>query len=535
MNNQTLKSLTNAHAWIGLIISIVLFVVFFAGSISLFKDNIVAWEKLPVHAQQINAVQNNEVDYDKVIATIAKNYDVYVDHRFYLLPPNEHSPFIDAYFAKNITGLDPKTGEDHTDVHISLDARTGEIIGEAGKFNYGNFVYQLHYNLGLGRIGVYFVGIITLFFFVAVLSGLVIHWRKLFKNFFQYRKDGNKDKWLDAHNIIGTMGLPFHVMYAFTGLVFNLVIVYQISYALVLYQGDQQKLLAAAGFNEPHLAITNQTVPITGINELEKIAAKEMGDVPVNRVMIEHFGDESAVVIFQAQRADKFSTETEAHYQISNQELIYLTKDNHNNAVRSGLGVIARLHFGDFAGYGLRVAFLLMGLATCYVILTGNLMWLDKRAKQRHQSQRSLNFVRRLTSGGFIGFIFAIATGFVAARLVPVELSSRSELIENTVFISFFVLLVLAQFINNQVKFSQYALQLSGGLFAFVILLDWTLLASGTRNIIAYGNFDILITELLLLLLALICFFAANKVAKKHTVKKTETSSQSDFSVQVAK
>lgn len=536
MNNKTLKSLTNAHAWIGLIISIVLFIVFFAGSISLFRDNILAWEKLPVHAKKIESVSNIDANYDKAIESIANNYDVYVDHTFYLYPPTEHSPFIDAYFAKNIDGLDPLTGEDHTDVYITLDAQTGEILGEAGKFNFGNFVYRLHYNLGLERPGLYFVGLITLFFFVAVLSGLVIHWRKLFKNFFQYRKDGNKDKWLDAHNIIGTMGLPFHVMYAFTGLVFNLVIVYQISYALILYQGDQAKLLDAAGANQPHLELAEKAYPVQGINELNLLAQERLGGIVPDNIRIDHFGDENAVAIFAGSREDRFATDAEVHYRIKDHQEVYVTLDNYDNAVRSGLNVIARLHFGDFAGYGLRVAFFLLGLATCYVILTGNLMWIEKRAKQRNQSQRSLNFVRRMTSGGFIGVILATAVGFVTARVIPSDVATRADLIENVFFSALILSLIVAQFIKNQRKFSQYMLNFSGFAFALVVLLDWLLIPSTALYILKSGNFDLIITEAMLLLLSAICFFSSKQVEKKQALKRTETSvPQSDLSIQVAK
>jgi uncharacterized iron-regulated membrane protein len=546
MNNKTLKSLTDAHAWIGLIISTVLFIVFFAGSISLFRENINAWEKLPIAAQQVKHIDSIEADYDKAITNISDNYDVYVEHLFYLTPPKPHYPFISAFFAKNIEGIDPETGEDHADVHLVVDPQTGEILGDGDQFEYGDFIYQLHYNLGLGSTGLYFVGLITLFFFVAVLSGLVIHWRKLFKNFFQYRKDKSKDKWLDAHNIIGTMGLPFHIMYAFTGLVFNLVIVYQISYALILYQGDQERLLAAAGYSEPHININDIERPITNLNEIVKIAKQDMGDqsmgdqdtgnVVLKRIMIDHFGDDSAVAIFRADRADRFATETAAHYRISTGERIYLTRDNYDNSVRSGLGVIASLHFGDFAGYGLRIAFFLMGLATCYVILTGNLVWIDKREKMRQQSQGSLNFVRRMTSGGFGGVVLATAIGFTASRALPVELLNRTELIETSFYIIFFITLICAQLIKNQTQFICAILKLSASAFIAAIALDWVMLFSNQLTLLSIGIFDVIITEIMLLVLALICVFAAYQVRKKSRINQLKYSeSTSEVSMQVVK
>ncbi|RXJ74822.1 hypothetical protein CS022_00960 [Veronia nyctiphanis] len=198
MKTTTLKSLTNAHAWIGLIISTVLFIIFFAGSISLFRENVLSWEHTPPLAKEIGQFNYGFVDYDKAISSIQNSYNVEVDHGFYLFPPTEYTPYIEAYFAEVIDDTDPETGEDHHDVHVYLNPNNGEIIGNGENFQFANFIYQLHYNLGLGRIGLYFVGLITLFFFVALLTGTVIHWRKLVKNFFQYRSEGKKDKWLDA-------------------------------------------------------------------------------------------------------------------------------------------------------------------------------------------------------------------------------------------------------------------------------------------------------------------------------------------------
>jgi len=47
MNKEFLKRITDAHSWLGLIISGLLFVVFFAGSVALFRAEISQWSMQP--------------------------------------------------------------------------------------------------------------------------------------------------------------------------------------------------------------------------------------------------------------------------------------------------------------------------------------------------------------------------------------------------------------------------------------------------------------------------------------------------------
>ena len=43
MNKEFIKRLTLAHGWIGLVFSSLLFIIFFAGSIALFRQEITLW------------------------------------------------------------------------------------------------------------------------------------------------------------------------------------------------------------------------------------------------------------------------------------------------------------------------------------------------------------------------------------------------------------------------------------------------------------------------------------------------------------
>lgn len=510
MKNQTLKSLTEAHAWIGLIISTVLFIVFITGSLSLFRDNIRGWERAPLTVQSNESITT--ISYDKAINSIQQQYDVDTDHGFFMREPTPHNPFIEVYFATHLDQPHPITGEDHQDQHLLISPQSGRVLADADKFEFSTLLFELHFDLGLGRPGLYFVGVITLFFFVAILSGVVIHWRKIAKNFFQYRAEGKKDKWLDAHNLIGTMGLPFHIMYAFTGLVFNLVIIYQISYAVLLYGGNQTALLQAAGFNEPKIEAVNQIQPMQGIDQLRAQAQAKLGDVTFTMVEISHFGDKNAVVGFTAKSNDAFSNIKEIQYKLSDNTQIYLTENNYDNAVRAGLSTIASLHFGDFAGYGMRLAFLCLGLATAYLIVTGNLMWIDKRAKQKKQSPKSLMFVKRLTSGSFIGVILAVAIGFALTTLLPATHIDKLETVKSSMFIAFFFALISSQFAKDVLSFSKVLLGLSGICYCLSLVMNLAYFGNQYTLLPLQTKVDFAIVLGLIALMALICWKAVSRL-----------------------
>ncbi|MEW6994007.1 PepSY-associated TM helix domain-containing protein [Colwelliaceae bacterium MEBiC 14330] len=515
MKKDALKAITNAHAWVGLIISTILFIVFFAGSLSLFRDNIIAWETNPHFSSDKNIEAFN---VDEIITKIAQNYKVY-DHGYFVIDfPTKDHPITNTYFEElSVDG-------EHIDRNLLLSAN-GDIVGHGDGFNWGNFLYRLHIDLHIPEVGLYFVGIITLFFFVALISGVVIHWRKIFSKFFQYRKEGKKDKWLDAHNIIGVMGLPFHIMYAFTGLVFNLLIIYQISYALLLYGGDQSKLFAAAGVVDVHQDETNVDLPVTGINDLLTTAKKSLGQVNITRLSIDHFGDESASVTFRGHDDSKFSTQKEVTYHIQSGRELYLTKDNYDNNLRGGLSVIASLHFGNFAGYSLRVLFFILGIGTCYIILTGNLMWLDKKAKLRRekQNQLGLQLVKAMTTGGFIGTIFATGVGFICARTLPLDMLSRSDLISQIFFATLFSALIISLFIKNQSKFSALLLKLTALTLAATPILDWLLVSKGIAAMLANQHYDVLIVQACLLCLALCCWLVSAKLFDQQIADENPT------------
>ena len=513
MNRETLKSLTNAHAWIGLILTVMLLVVFFAGSLSLFRHNIQAWELGPNMPQ---AQSKAEIGIDHIVATLQRDYKMWDEHDVFIRPPTEEAPYYYAHFAEGTSE------DDHQDRNLILTADTGEVVTESTNFELADFIYRLHIDFHLGQPGRYLVGIVTLFFFMMLISGLVIHWRHIIPQFFRFRAEGHKDKWLDSHNVIGIMGLPFNLMYAITGLVFNLVIVYQIAYALVLYGGDQEKLLAAAGYHEIHREAGGQPMAMTGVNELMAKAREQLGPTELSYVSFENFGDNQATVTFVGQATDRFAVRKEITLSLATGEQLFLTTNNYDNAVRHGLSTLSQLHFGGFGGYTLRVLFFLLGIGTCYLILSGNLMWIDKRLRQRKKAHWGLHLVKAMTTGGFAGAMLATGVSFLVARLAPAAMADRADWVVMSFLVTFFAGLLLPLLFKQQRPLMVRLLQLSALLLVAVIAVDWLTAATGILAMIDAGHYDVLVVQTMLLALAGCSWTIARQQSRAHRQQSEE-------------
>src|SRR5690606_10211094 len=72
-------------------------------------------------------------------------------------------------------------------------------------------------------IGMGFMGVVSMLYAVALVSGVIVLLPTLVKDFFAVRLGRNlKRMWLDAHNVVGIVSLPFHLIMALSGVVFGL-------------------------------------------------------------------------------------------------------------------------------------------------------------------------------------------------------------------------------------------------------------------------------------------------------------------------
>jgi uncharacterized iron-regulated membrane protein len=506
MKKETLKNLTDSHGWLGVIMSGLLFLIFFAGSISLFRDEIFLWSVAPTTAPH----QGEILPPSEIMEIAIRDLPFNAKEHLTIFTPNEQMP----YYRVFVDVLELHDGHDY--VELLIEPSTGKVIGEPDQFFLAEFIYELHESAALpDPYGAYIMGIVTLFFFFITISGVFIHARNLFKNFFRYRSDSNRrSQWLDMHNVIGTISLPFTVMYAITGLIFNIVIIYQIAFAVALYKGDQAALLEDAGFHTVAPKWLDTPKKFNNIDSLSKEYSAELGQPPT-LIRMYNYGDQSAVMHFRGKANTSFPQSYEIAINL-NDETVLFRDDKHNqNAVRQGTNVLSELHFGSFAGLDLRIIYFFLGLAVCVLIVTGNLLWIEKRQKNRNVSQRSVVVMTKLTLASTIGVIIACSVAFLAERLLPVSWPERAQYLIYA-FIIALSLSSIATLLFKKHTILVGGLILSSAILVITVIFDWVMFNENLIELWSIKDLTAFSVELGILLVALLFVISGVNIHCKH-------------------
>ncbi len=456
-----LKRITDAHSWLGLIISGLLFTIFFCGSIAIYRAEITQWAVQPHY----NFSEGNALPLSEIIKKAIEGQHFDAKEHLSLILPTEQKPYYSAYID-----VVHEVGEKDY-VSFIIDPVSGEKLNHVEQFFLADFIYKLHYDLNF-KAGSYIIGFVTLFFFFALISGILIHAKKLIASFFKYRTDQTKrSKLLDMHNVIGVMTLPFTLMYAISGLIFNLVIIYQIAFALVLYKGDQQALLDDAGYVAIKPVWKDKPWQDPAIDKVfNEISTRE--NYQASFVRMYNYGDESAIMYISGTMAQQIGGRFDIATELTTLNETVVNDPINSNVVRKGLQVVANLHFGNYAGYDLRLLYFVMGIGVCVLIVVGNLLWIDKKARQRVSSSRAIKIANAYTLTSTAGVILATIVAFILERVLPIDLNDRHLVLIYSFIGSLIMSAIYAAMIDNIKCCLANLLKASGFIGLALVLYD---------------------------------------------------------------
>lgn len=413
------QSMSGLHTWSGLLVSWILFVVLFSGTLAVFDKELTRW-MLP----QLHPLSEVSVGADQVRDLIVERAPK--AHGYWIHPPSERMPYWTA-------GWEPEgVGEFQS---FLVDAQTGEVLPRTVG---GNFFFELHYELHGGMIGLYLVGVSGLFMLVALVSGVIVH-RRIFKDFFTLRPRAAKQRaWLDAHNVLGVLGLPFHLLMAYTGLAIFITF-YMTAGIKVAYKDDAEKFFheVQGAFDREELG--KPAKPPKSIDRMIARAHEAWGDEsPVGWINVEHPNDASAMVqIRRAVDRSMVNDQRTVSFDSGTGALLHVQKPYkpgyHTYAWLTGL------HMAQFGGTLLRVMYFLLGLVGCAMVVGGLHVWVSKREAR---GARGVALVRVLNGAVFGGLPLASLGLLGASRLLPTGFEQR-ERWEATAFVVVWLLALI--------------------------------------------------------------------------------------------
>ncbi|ARB47389.1 PepSY-associated TM helix domain-containing protein [Alloalcanivorax xenomutans] len=430
------------HTWFGLFLGFVLMVVFFFGSLSVFDREIDRWaipesrfepQPMPSFDEILKPVfedmqpSRESVDQmrSRVDGPMPEHFDtpvrwgVYTTHRDPVLGlfagyqvPNAHNPDELVWGTRTI---DPRTGESLPDDQLKIGSR---------------FFYPLHYSLNLHwkDLGYWIVGLAALIMLVALVTGVIMH-RKLFRELFTFRPNkSNQRSILDLHNLTGVVALPFHFMFAFTGLVIFAGIYFPVTHTQLEPLHDLHEVMESQETGLPHER-AGVAAPIASVDAMvaeaqRRWAARDMaGDVGF--LALQHVGDANGYVSIYRAGTDRIALTGEGiHFNASTGEV--LREDPPPSAVERIDEFLTGLHLQHFRHWLLRWLYVLGGLTGCACIATGFLFFVEKRKRQHaKRGQIGSRVVDALAVTTVTGMLIATLGILIANRLLPVSLPAR--------------------------------------------------------------------------------------------------------------
>lgn len=414
LRNDIIKVYKDVHIWVGIIAGLMLFVAFYGGAITMFEKPLERWATPPSALSPPVTLERAPELLDAVLAAhpeAAKNYIVLV----------ETAPDVPARVIWRVRGASRR---DVTEFGASFGPGGVLQVEKIRKTPVAQWIDDLHQNVGLPfphEISRFFMGAVALLYALALVSGLIILLPTLVKDVFALRIGKNiKRMWLDVHNALGLVSLPFHIVMALTSVVF--------AFHDEFYD-VQDKVVYANGIQwgeEEHAPPPPPGARPLPAAELLRRVNEQLPGFRVYGFSFEQ-GDgrvEARVTGLDTRHGTRARTYSSTHLDAYTGAVDTHDLPGHMDGWNGSVNAFFMLHFGSFGGNTVRWMYLLMGLAGAMLFYTGNLLWIESRRKKDRGNgpvvqTRSARALGHLTVGVSLGCVAGISATLAATKWLP--------------------------------------------------------------------------------------------------------------------
>jgi len=412
MKAATLRSFLAVHTWVGLVAGMALFIAFYAGAFSVFTHELSDWAPRPATAAPAEDAPAALARAQTLVDTMLRQRPAAREAMFLVLA-GDHGP-VPRLFHQPPGGKDTFQYQlDETGTLVTLPQRTGFV----------DFLYDLHFTAGLPRqFGTYLFGVVCLLYGLALVSGVVIYAPVFLKDLFALRAGPNlKRLWQDAHNVIGMLSLPFHVIFAWSGAVLTLGVLLLAPFQYLVFGGKLMQVLQSDFEVVPHVAPAHVARPTLPVAELIARAQRALPGLEVESIAYHDSGDANARVELYGEVDQRhLNTMGVVALNGASGQVLRVIDPRTMSPGTAWLRGIQALHFGNFGHAPVKWLYLLLGLGGAFLFYSGNLLWIEARRKRR-QPQQPLRtqVMARLTLGICLGCIAGVSALFIAGALLP--------------------------------------------------------------------------------------------------------------------
>lgn len=395
--------LLSLHGGAGALFGVLLFVVLFSGAWSLGHDDLREWLRAPAQA-------GGEALALERLLERAGEEGVDIRDATLLLPAPGHAAF--------------SVCDARLDCRLDLDPASGRVLPPMPALD---LLLNLHKSLFVGFPGRVLVSLFGVSLLLLCLAGVLLHSRR-WRDLRRWRRDrGLRLALFDLHGLIGIWGLPWLLLFGFTGALSGLGALGTLLLAPVAYPQEPNRVFVELMGPPPPAA---EGRPLAYRIDLDRLLAGDAVRAPgfvAQRLSLSHAGDVAgSVEIAGIQRGLPSTANFERHrYRLADGALL----DERSSAQRGfwlrAFIAVQPLHFAQYQWLGpgwsaaLRGLHLAMGLSACLLCASGLYLWLQRRASAPDARVRLL---QRLSQGFCAGLVAAAALLLLGLQLAPSEL-----------------------------------------------------------------------------------------------------------------
>ena len=354
------------HAAIGLLASALLYIIALTGTLIVIHDRWQRWEQ-PEIAE--TAILSPDAAQTAMRSVVAKEAGKPRTTHFYIRLPTDDLP-------RAVAATD--SGGHYVD-------GAGLIVGPDAH-SWTEFLIGLHEYLHLpNTLGLIVVGALGVALATLVVTGVLAHPRIL-KDAFRLRtRHDPQIARADWHNRLGVWTLPFVLAVAVTGAFIGLGSVGATVLARAYTGGEVERIYAPMFGHEPKPDAAPAPLPDIA-TAMRTLAVRAPEAMPIY-VTVHAPGTRGQHIQILAEHSRRL---------IYGESYRFDARGGWLGPAGLSRGAIGQqvmassynLHFGNYAGLPVEIAYILFGLALCVVTATGTTLWLRKRRRRGHGSHR---------------------------------------------------------------------------------------------------------------------------------------------------
>lgn len=424
IRSDVIRLYKTVHTWTGILTGMALFIAFYAGALTIFKEPLARWASPP--AAHMVAVPLSEAatliartleDHPKA----ARNFQLHLEQ--------------DDLRPERMTWRErPTDAGDHDELSARHYAATFHADGtahieEVHPSQLAEFIDVLHRVVGLPLDTDphrWVMGVVVSLYALALISGVVILLPSLVKDFFALRIGQNlKRMWLDSHNVVGIISLPFHLIMVLTAAVFAFHDgIYHLQDRLfhdgrlstaweMRRETPEQPSPRTPSELLPPAELVAQALAVSP--SLEPTMLQYIG-VTTPRAMVRVWGHDPTAISPRA--LGGFATLDPYTGEVLNTDYLPGKQDGAHTTVSSFFA----LHFGTFGGTPVQWAYFLLALAGAWLFYSGNLLWIETRRRNGPKGdhppaqRRDTRWMASGTVGVCLGCVCGISLTIAAAK-----------------------------------------------------------------------------------------------------------------------